>query len=243
MAWQKSGFLSSLGILWEIWKALVNEVLDLGGSDDDLRRIQTNDGLRRKLAELIVAHREKAARTVKEWLSFWTTLYKEYFQLELDAANLKIPEQKPGSGWLIIVAHGLTPNQIFGVMRKLFPSWRYTEDLNAITSVRKTDTTYAIWVRARVEADEELKNKSANDLTREGMNCITLEERMLLEIMYFVMTGKHLDLKSWTLCAGSRDPDGHVPGVGWGPDDRRVGVVWTLPGFRSGGIRARAVVP
>lgn len=54
MSRKKSEFLSSLGVLWEIWKALVNEVLDLGGTDEDLRRIQTDATLRRQIAELIM---------------------------------------------------------------------------------------------------------------------------------------------------------------------------------------------
>ncbi len=56
MALKKSEFLSVLGIMFQIWKALVDEVLSLGGGDDDLRRIQTDSGLRRKLAEFIVKY-------------------------------------------------------------------------------------------------------------------------------------------------------------------------------------------
>lgn len=176
------------------------------------------------------------------WLLFWTKLYRDHFQLELDTANLKIPEQKPGLNWFVVVAKGLTPNRIFAVMAKLFPSWRYTDDLDVITSVRKTTETYAIWCRDCVEADEELKNKSATDLAREKVNCMTFEERGLLEIMYFVRTGEHLDLQNWTLCRGSCRPDGHVPSVSWDPDDRAVDVSWSAPDYRRARIRAREVV-
>ncbi len=54
MSRPKSEFLSALGVMFQIWKALVDEVLSLGGGDEDLRRIQTDSNLRRKLAELIV---------------------------------------------------------------------------------------------------------------------------------------------------------------------------------------------
>ena len=54
MARPKSEFLKALGVMWEIWQALVNEVLALGGDDNSLRRILTNAKLRRELALLIV---------------------------------------------------------------------------------------------------------------------------------------------------------------------------------------------
>ena len=95
-------------------------------------------------------------------------------------------------------------------------------------------------MRDRQEADEELKNKSANDLKSDGTNCVTLEERLLLEMMYFRETGKHLDIQNITLCAGSRRPRGGVPRVSW--YSVGVGVDWCGPGHAYGGLRARAVV-
>ena len=56
---KKSEFLRSLGIFWQIWKSLTDEVLGLGGSDEDLRRIETDGKLRREVAELIVRRKEK----------------------------------------------------------------------------------------------------------------------------------------------------------------------------------------
>ena len=77
MAQQKSGFLSALGVMWEVWKALVNAVLDLGGSDDDLRRIQTDGDLRRKLAELIGGAARKVVQLV-------VPADDEWFELEVN---------------------------------------------------------------------------------------------------------------------------------------------------------------
>ena len=54
----KSAFLSAFGIVFQIWKALTEEVKNQGGGDDDLRRIETNLELRRKLAELIVDNKD-----------------------------------------------------------------------------------------------------------------------------------------------------------------------------------------
>ncbi len=66
-----------------------------------------------------------------------------------------------------------------------------------------------------MEADEELKNKSANMLAEAGIKGETLPERLLHELKYFTDTGKHLDVKNTTLCSGSRDPYGVVPLVDW----------------------------
>jgi hypothetical protein len=54
MSKQKSEFLGALGKYMEISKAVVNEVLGLGGSDEDVRRILTVRSLRSEIAKLIV---------------------------------------------------------------------------------------------------------------------------------------------------------------------------------------------
>lgn len=54
MARQKSEFLKSFGTAWEIFQALVNEVLALGGGDEDLRRVLKDSKLRKEIAQLIV---------------------------------------------------------------------------------------------------------------------------------------------------------------------------------------------
>ena len=54
MARKKSEFLRSLGIMWQIWQVLVSEILDQGGNDDDIRRIETDTNLCKEIATLIV---------------------------------------------------------------------------------------------------------------------------------------------------------------------------------------------
>jgi hypothetical protein len=133
---------------------------------------------------------------------------------------------------------------VYDKCKELFGAWKYTNNsLDQAVPTNDRDTKnghYAIWVRDRVEADEELKNKSANDLKEASTPGNTLLERLLLELKYFKETGKHLDIENWTLCSGSRDSDGCVPGVGWYGDEMRVG--WYYPGFRRGILRSREVV-
>ena len=54
---QKSGFLSAFGTAFQIFKVLVEEVIEIGGSDDDLRSLQTDKVKRCKVAEAIVGNR------------------------------------------------------------------------------------------------------------------------------------------------------------------------------------------
>lgn len=93
-----------------------------------------------------------------------------------------------------------------------------------------------------IEADEELKSLSADDLKEKGIESITLRERLLMELQYFNETGKHLDIDNWTLCAGSRNSGGSVPCLLWLADHCRLCVRWSNPGTRYPHLRARAAV-
>lgn len=55
MTRKTSEFLKAFGTSQEIFKAITDEVLSRGGGDDDLRRILSDQSLRRKLGDLIVA--------------------------------------------------------------------------------------------------------------------------------------------------------------------------------------------
>lgn len=104
MAQQKSGFLSALGVMWEIWKALVNAVLDLGGSDDDLRRIQTDKELRRKLAELIVGATRKVFRLVVNYDESVETLVKrgKYDWTNDSITSKNFPTKRTGTSEVVV---------------------------------------------------------------------------------------------------------------------------------------------
>ncbi|MFA4871675.1 MAG: hypothetical protein WC610_01245 [Patescibacteria group bacterium] len=175
-------------------------------------------------------------------LASWKKFYQEYFGLELDPSNLKIPEQQPGFDRLIVVAKSLTPNQVYDMCAKHFPCWRYVDDLDKAVSTndRLATETYVIWVRDRAEADEENKGKSANTLASENHKGITLMERLVLELECFSETGKHLDVKNLTLCAGSRYAGGDVPSAYW--HNGRFHVDYSRPSGAHFGSRARSVV-
>lgn len=188
-----------------------------------------------------------AVQELPDHLKWWQDFYWEE-GIKIDFLTFRIPE-KPvkGSWWPILVAAGLTYNQVVQMLRKKFPVWLWTEDLDKAIDLSKeqrraVDQPYVVWVKANVEADPDLANKSANDLV--GQKMITLMERLLLEVLYFcaINSGQHLDIQNWTLCAGSRCQDGVVPGVSFRSHGVKVSVYWTrtVPAFDD--LRARSAV-
>ncbi len=129
--------------------------------------------------------------------------------------------------------------EIIAELRKLFPVWVYNESEVDKEFPAPTKPTSRQFLLVQ-EADEDLKNKSANDLEQEGIPGITLRERLLYELDYFRKTGQHLDIKNVTLCTGSRYSDGRVPYVGWYSDV--LDVHWYHPADRSVHLRSPRAV-
>lgn len=180
-------------------------------------------------------------------ISDWQDFYQDLFGIKLDFPSLQIPEKQKGFDRLIIIAKGMTPQRLFDKCKELFPCWKWTdESLDEVVTYsdrRAKDSPYAIWFRDQVEADEELKNLSANKLKKlkeQGIPGITLEERLIYELNYFKETGKHLDVENVTLCVGSRFSDGGMPSVRWDGGELRVG--WCSPDSRADYLRSRRVV-
>lgn len=183
--------------------------------------------------------------TTNQKLVEWQSFYRVHFGLELSFASLQIPERREGFDRLIVVAQGVTIQQVFDKCAEKFGAWKYT-DQNLDEAVPTNDRdashgSYAIWVRDVVEADEQWKNKSANALSHIGVKGETLLERLLHELKYYLETGEHLDIVNVTLCYGSRHSVGRVPRVDW-HDSGRLGVRWYDPGDEGDDLRCREVV-
>jgi len=137
----------------------------------------------------------------------------------------------------------MTPQVLFNKCSGLFKTWKYTnKDLDEVIISDRTPAkgAYAIWLRDRIEADEEMKNISANQIKQQQIITCTLEERILYELKYFKETNQHLDVQKITLCAGSRNQSGVVPNVRWYGSKMFVG--WYNPDDQDDLLRARAAV-
>jgi len=173
----------------------------------------------------------------------WEKFYGEVFGIATDLSGVKVPEKVQGFDRLIVVAQGMTSEKLFKKCKELFPSWKYTDkDLDEFVQSERTakNSAYAVWFRDTVEADEDLKNLSTEDLESKEIPGITLEERLLMELKYFWETGKHLDINNVTLCSGSRYSVGSVPRVYWHSDELHV--FWYVPAPRHVFLRARRAV-
>ena len=149
--------------------------------------------------------------------------------------------------WQVVMPKGLTYAVIAKLHQKLKVQLDSPSDLERIDLAKEQrdpnrDGTYVVVFKANQEADEENAKQSAND--RQAKNCqdITVLERLWLGLVYSLVTGNHLDEKTWTLCAGSRCSDGAVPGVRWDSDGRGVYVRWYDPVSSNALLRSRSVV-
>ena len=171
--------------------------------------------------------------------------YKEVWGVGLDLSHEKIPDLsagvEEGFGWILYMMEGRTTYKIWDKLSERIKTYKYIGNLESITSDRDPQNGgYIIRLRDRVEADEELKNKSADDLKHEGISGITLPERLQLELFYHWKTGGHLDLENVTLCSGSRSLDGSVPRVHWYGD--RLDLDWYDAHRRGDYLRSRLAV-
>ncbi len=211
--------------LWEFVLALLKDLIGDGWTEEDLKVLRARRA--EVLAFLRGAQTPEGLKgmSTEAQLARWVALYREVFGIELDSASIKIPERKPNFDRLLVVAKGMTPSVIFAAKAKLFPSWKWCENLDCeIVSIRSAkDDSYAVWCRNRQEADEENRNQPANSFKQEV--CLTLEERQLFGIAYKRETGQHLDVRHYTICAGSRLRSGFVPLV-YRLNDGSVRVGW-----------------
>jgi hypothetical protein len=149
--------------------------------------------------------------------------------------------------WTIPVIKGVSCNKVVAGYKKAFVDvYAYIKDLdnNVIINDRdpNRDGSYFVSFNGLPEADEENKNQSANQRKAKGRKDITLLERLLLGLAYFLATSQNLDAKNITQCQGSLYLVDNVPFVCWRPVFRRVYVGWHLSDFSHDRFRARSVV-
>jgi len=183
--------------------------------------------------------------SIENSLKEWETIYLVHFGIKEDFSKILIPkqQQKPDFNQLIIVPQNLRLNQVISVLQKKFDCQFFTSDFDGtLVNDRQPKNSYSIWIRGCREADKQLKNLSANQLKEKGIAGITLLERLLWELFFFEKTGCHLDVKRWTLCAGSHCSDGSVPCVDWDSYRQKLRVSFCRPDFSSQEVCAREVI-
>jgi hypothetical protein len=203
-------------------------------------RLRSDEAYVRKVVEYILYVPDKR---ITDLLSDWDEFY-DGLRIPANFANLEIPVRRKGFNRLLVIPQGLTIQDAYDKCEELFPCRLYINgslgDAISTNDRDPKDGAYAIWVRNRVDADEEFKNLSANNLDKLQITSITILERIIFELKYFKETGKHLDMNIRTLCAGSRYSDDSVPCVGWAGGKLEVGSYFPANVFSD--LRSRAVV-
>ena len=178
-------------------------------------------------------------------MALYTRFFQEIYGKTVDLSTLLVPVKPEYESWPVVVVPGLvTNNDRFEASGKLFGgAWRYVDDLNTVHDiVERPKGPYVVWVKAVVEADQDLANVSAETIVERKLNTLTLGERLDLGLQHFFAKKEHLDTANVSLCAGSRYADGSVPYVRWFPAYRKRYV--DTYGVRSAAphLRARAAV-
>lgn len=195
----------------------------------------------RKRAE--VAKDDDKIRT--HWEELWRDL-----GVKFDPAKVVIPACQGDFTRVLMMPRGLTQNNLYDICKGMFPcQCHVNQDIlpgNLDMAVPYHDRfpltrSCVIRVRDRVEADEELKNLSADQLAKAEIATETLLERMVHEVDFFKTSKKHLDMADTsTLCAGSRDACGRVLGADW--SGGIFDVHWYELDVATNNLRARAII-
>ncbi|MDP3899666.1 MAG: hypothetical protein Q8Q23_01150 [bacterium] len=225
------------GIMGEIDRQLIQELR------------QSGTGLTLDQLQLLTEHSDPFVVNIEKILQQWGQFYKDIFSIEPDLSSINIPIVQSGFAWLSICLQEIPLANLWQAYGDQgLDRWSCYNDLAvAVTHNDRNckNGSYSVWMRNCWEADEELKNTSAIQLQEQSISGCTLYERLNIGLFQWWVSGgkkggRHLDEKFITLCSGSRDDDGFVPGVG--RSDGKVGVCWCLPDRAGDGLRARQVV-
>lgn len=212
----------------------------------DLFRQIEDGSLRSHHIQALLEHRNPFNLSMDKdsQLSSWRYFFAEIFSIQLDIESLVVPKHEIGFERLIVIPTGLTIEQVFNACRGKFSTYSDYEDSHDKINQhdRYSQDTYVVWVRERREADEELSDKSAQNLVEEKVRGITILERLLYELKFFDETGNHLDVQNATLCSGSRDSNGEVPQIGWYPDEEEFRIDTVSFDEEDYDLRSREVI-
>lgn len=186
--------------------------------------------------------------TPAEWsntLEYWADLYKRFYNLTPELKGVRPFEHVPSGHRIYIIGEGLSQNAMIESMRSRFTVRTYVDDLDRDIPIHDQHPrrgSYAVAFKDTIEADEDLKNLLADQLAEpeRRVKPITTFERFVMEDECLDRTKGHCDVNNVTLCAGSRDRGGRVPGARWG--GVRFSVDWYGAASHGPYLRARAAV-
>ncbi len=175
---------------------------------------------------------------------------KEVYGKKQDFSGIIVPEAEEIFSWITPVpgAEFMTVEEIYyGIKNKLHPAWKWTnkpldDALDFSFGRDGWKDNYAVRFCPNHEADEDLKNLSANDIAERKISAATIKERLWLGGFLYWSEKIILDRETITLCAGSRCSGGVVPSVGWSESYGVMSVRWYSPDDTNDLLRSRVAV-
>lgn len=151
----------------------------------------------------------------------WEIFYDVYFGIRVDLSRIPIPSEKHGFDRIIMIPQGLTLDAAAAACDRAFPCrWNFTpsEDQQSMAQRHPALVGFAVRVRGTTEADPDMTGVNPENMASIGVGILTMNllERLVFELKYYSETGAHLDLRSTTLCTGSRIQGDKIPFVQWG---------------------------
>lgn len=149
----------------------------------------------------------------------WEKFYKKNFNLDVDFSNVSIPKSPIDlDNWMLVfLSNKLTNYLILNLASKLFQVKSNLDlDKTLLIDERSIKDAYAVWVNLDLKPEKNSLGKTAKECDPFRCLGVTLKERVIVEIQYFLKTNKHLDQNYFTLCSGSTSKDElSVPSVSW----------------------------
>lgn len=141
-------------------------------------------------------------------ISGWERFYKKYFGLDVEFGNVIVPAKSGDYDRVILIPAGLTCVEVVNASEKLFQVDTSIIDLDAkFKSIRTTEKSYAIRLEEKNFTYDFVKF-SIREFNNGTINSITLLERLVYGLKYFVENKSHLDTgekMEATYCVASFD--------------------------------------
>jgi hypothetical protein len=158
----------------------------------------------------------RLTEAIEEWIYFYSMTFDLQFDPQKIFSNIVLPKSRRGFDQIMLVPQGLTSGEVFDASTDHFAISSIYEDLNSqvVNNDRDTITSYALRLRDCQEPVRQNEMMLVKDLKdNDQIDCMTLLERLLYGLKFFIDTGAHLDEKLATFCVGSSDSQEQVPFV------------------------------
>jgi hypothetical protein len=175
-----------------------------------------------------------AANEAESWIEF----YKKFFGIDIDLDGFLVPAYQPGFRYVVMV-----PGVGIEDLAKGPKVWFSQFSLTGLKNDRNAeDSPYAILVKTPLADDQQLIDCTALQLSKEGINGITLPE-MFIYLLKYGNLGFPTDSKSDSvLCNGSRGSLDAVPVLDYLPKTSLYRVSWAAPDGFIPGSSAKMVI-